>query len=192
MKVDKNENIELESEDDLDFYTINKVSSNISNNDDIEDLTSSLNDLSIQSCDVKNAHVSASNTKRVDNSTTKHNILPKVKSKIIYFNPDSESWNQALVLGRAGKYSVKNTTWVNVKDITADKHSVDFDQMKGLQNSEEEVVIADSSDNVKILEAKQAKLRNWTTHNVYEEVDDNDQKVISLRWVLTQKYKIVA
>ena len=39
----------------------------------------------------------------MDNPTTEHNILPKVKSKIIYFNPDSESWNEALVLERAGK-----------------------------------------------------------------------------------------
>ena len=54
-KVDKNENIELESDDDIDFYPINNVPSNISNNDDIEDLTSSLNDLSIQSCNVEHA-----------------------------------------------------------------------------------------------------------------------------------------
>ena len=40
-----------------------------------------------------------------------------------------------------------------------------------------------------MLRSKQAELRNWTTHNVYEEVHDNDQKVISLRWVLSQKYK---
>ena len=72
-------------------------------NNDIEDLTSSLNDLSILSCNNENADVSASNSKEVDNSTTEHNILPKVKSKIIYFNPDSESWNENLVLGRAGK-----------------------------------------------------------------------------------------
>ena len=57
--------------------------SNISSNDDIEDLTSSLNNLSIQSCNDQKAKVSASNTKGVDNPTIKHNILPKVKSKII-------------------------------------------------------------------------------------------------------------
>ena len=97
---------------------------------------------------------------------------------------------EALVLGRAGKCSGKNKTWFNLKDITADKHiSVDFNQIKGWKNSEEDVLIADSSDNVEILEAKQAELWNWTTHNVYEEVNDNDQKVISLRWVLSQKYK---
>ena len=189
-KVGKNENIALESDDDNDFYPISNVPSNISSNDDIEDLTSSLNDLSIQSCNNENATVSASNTKGVDNPTIEHNILPKVKSKIIYFNPDSESWNEALVLGRAGKCKGKNKTWFNLKDITADKHiSVDFNQIKGWKNLEEDVLIADSSDNVEILEAKQAELRNWTTHNVYEEVDDNDQKVISLRWVLSQKYK---
>ena len=189
-KVSKNENIELKSDDDDDFYPISNMPSNISSNDDIEDLTSSLNDLSIQSCNNENATVSASNTKGVDNPTTEHNILPKVKSKIIYFNPDSESWNEALVLGRAGKCKGKNKTWFNLKDITADKHiSVDFNQIKGWKNLEEDVLIADSSDNVEILEAKQAELRNWTTHNVYEEVDDNDQKVISLRWVLSQKYK---
>ena len=189
-KAGKNENIELEIDDYNDFYPISSVPSNISSNDDIEDLTSSLNDLSIQSCNDENAKVPASNTKGVDNPTIEHNILPKVKSKIIYFNPDSESWNEALVLGRAGKCKGKNKTWFNLKDITADKHiSVDFNQIKGWKNLEEDVLIADSSDNLEILEVKQAELRNWTTNNVYEEVDDNDQKVTSLGWVLSQKHK---
>ena len=83
------------------MYLISNKPSNISNNDDIEDLTSSLNDFSIQACNVENAEVSAFNAKGVDNPTTKHNILPKVRSKFIYFNPDSESWNEALVLGRS-------------------------------------------------------------------------------------------
>ena len=96
-KVGKNENIELEIDDDNDFYPISNLPSNISSNDDVEDLTSSLNDLSIQSCNDENSKVSASNTKGVDNPTFEHNILPKVKSKIIYFTPDSESWNEALV-----------------------------------------------------------------------------------------------
>ena len=60
-KVDKNENIELES-DDIDFCPISNVRSNISNNDDIENLTSNLNDLSVQWCNVENAKASASNS----------------------------------------------------------------------------------------------------------------------------------
>ena len=60
------------------FYPISNVPYNISSNDDIEDLTKSLNDLSIQSCNNQNAEVSASNTKGVDNPTTEYNILSKV------------------------------------------------------------------------------------------------------------------
>ena len=81
-KVGKNENIELEIDDDNDFYPISNLPSNISSNDDVEDLTSSLIDLSIQSCN------------------------------------DEKGW----------------------------------------KNLEEDVLIADSSDNVEILEAKQAEL----------------------------------
>ena len=58
-----------------------------------------------------------------------------------------------------------------------------------MQISEEEILIPDSSDNVEILEVKQAELQNWTTHNLHEEVNDNDQKVKSLMWILSQKYK---
>ena len=64
-------------------------------------------------------------------------------------------------LGRAGKCSGKNKIWFNLKDMTADKHTfVDFNQIKNLKNLEEEVLTADSSDTVEILEAKQAELRN--------------------------------
>ena len=65
------------------FYPISNVPYNISSNDDIEDLTKSLNDLSIQSCNNENAEVSASNTKGVDNPTTEYNILSKVLKKIV-------------------------------------------------------------------------------------------------------------
>ena len=67
----------------------------------------------------------------MDNPTTKHNILSKVKSKIIYFNPDSKSWNEAFGFGKAGKCKGKNKTWFNLKVRTADKHiSVDINQIK--------------------------------------------------------------
>ena len=81
-KVDKNENIALESDDDNDFYPISNVPSNSSSNDDIEDLTSSLNDLSIQSCNNENATVSASNTKGVDNQLPNITFYLKLKAKL--------------------------------------------------------------------------------------------------------------
>ena len=110
-----------------------------------------------------------------------------MKSKIIYHNPDLKSWNEALVLGRAGKSSGKNKTWFNLKDLTNNKHlSVDFSQIKGWKNTEEKVLIADSRDNMEILQAKPTELENWITHTVYEEVKDSGQKVISACWMITQ------
>ena len=46
-------------------------------------------------------------------------------------------------------------------------------------------MIATLSDkNVEILETKQAELNSWIKHNVYEEVKDRGQKVVSVRWVI--------
>ena len=122
------------------------------NNDDIEGITSSLNDLSVQSPGNLDLTSLVQSSDEPDNSTVQHNILTTMKSKIIYHNPDSKSWNEALVLGRAGKSSGKNKTWFNLKDLTNNKHlSVDFSQIKGWKNTEEEVLIADSHDNIEIL-----------------------------------------
>ena len=51
-----------------------------------------------------------------------NNILPEFKSKVLYHNPDHNSWNKAYILDRAGKTGVRNSTWFNVKDVTQDKH----------------------------------------------------------------------
>ena len=46
-----------------------------------------------------------------------------------------------------------------------------------------------SGNNVEILEAKQAELNSSVKYNVYEEVEDRSQKVVSVRWVIFQKFK---
>ena len=57
------------------------------------------------------------------------------------------------------------------------------------KNIEKEVLIATPSDNnVEILEAKQA-INSWVKHNVYEKVEDSGQKVVSVRWVISLKFK---
>ena len=119
------------------------------------------------------------------------NILPEAKSKVLYHNPDHNSWNKPYVLGRAGKAGGKNSTWFNVKGLTQDKHvSVDSSKIEGWKNIDEEVLVATQvNDMVEILEAKQVELTNWRKHNVYDETDDVGQRVISVRWVITQKFK---
>ena len=57
------------------------------------------------------------------------------------------------------------------------------------KNIEKEVLIATpSGNNVEILEAKQA-INSWVKHNVYEKVEDSGQKVVSVRWVISLKFK---
>ena len=69
----------------------------------------------------------------------------KVRSTVLYHNPNHNSWNKALIIRRAGK----------AKDELI---SIDFSKIKGWKNIEEEVSIAIPSDNnVRILEAKQAE-----------------------------------
>ena len=38
-----------------------------------------------------------------------------------------------------------------------------------------------------ITEAKLKKLENWKNNNVYQELDDENQNKISIRWVITEK-----
>ena len=69
-------------------------------------------------------------------------------------------------------------------------YSVDFYNIKGLKNVEEEVLVTNDSDrNIDTIWAKIAELENWQKHCAYEEVDDIGQKKVSIRWLVSQKYK---
>ena len=72
-----------------------------------------------------------------------------------------------------------------------DKHiSVDFSKIQGWKKIDEDVLVATQvNDSVEILEAEQAELTNWRKHNVYDETEDVGQRVISVRWVITQKFR---
>ena len=81
-----------------------------------DQLGKSLNNLTIQS----NSNVCASETTdndHISNPTTFNNILPEVKTKTLYHNPDHNFWNKAYKLGRAGKAGGRNSNWFNVKDL---------------------------------------------------------------------------
>ena len=102
-----------------------------------------------------------------------------------------KSWNEALVLGRAGKSTSRNRVWLNIKNLGDHSHqSVNFSITKGWKNVEEEVLVTSHSDrNIDILRAKLAELENWQKHCVYDEVDDIGQTVVSAGWAVSQKYK---
>ena len=50
------------------------------------------------------------------------------------------------------------------------------------------MIATPSDNNVEISIAKQAELNSWIKHDVYEEVEDRSQKVVSIRRVISQKF----
>ena len=189
-KNDADENEDIVFKNTLN-ENINELNNSISN-DDINQLTSSISTLSLNAEEIDSDRDTMHNVQRNYNNPTKTSgILPKTNTKVIYHNPDTDSWNKALVIGRAGKSTGKNKTWVNVKNLQDNSHqSVDFSKIEGWKNIEEEVLISKYSDiNIDIIKAKSIELENWKTHNVYEVVENTGQSFVSLRWVIHEKFK---
>ena len=62
--------------------------------------------------------------------------------------------------------------------------------IKGWKNVEEEVPVTSySKRNIDILKAKSVEFENRQKHCVYDEVDDIGQTTVSMRWLVSKKYK---
>ena len=49
--------------------------------------------------------------------------------------------------------------------------------------------ITEPDNRIEILKAKRNEFENWKDHKVFEEVANEGQRVISVRWVITKKNK---
>ena len=140
---------------------------------------------------------------------------PKVNQRISYLLSGSDSWKKGIIKSKAGKKTGKYKNWLNVESETdgstramdwnkdiAQWHVLPAKKMDHLpesselpslendKNTENDVVLftePDLSENA-VLEAKQKEIENWRRNNVFEEVPDHGQKVVSVRWVFTDKY----
>ena len=113
--------------------------------------------------------------------------VPSLKSEVRYQDPDTNVWRKALVISRAGKVSGKNKNWFNVKHLDDDTmKSVNFEAIPGWENLNEEVLLC-KGGSFEAAEAKLKELENWRINKLYDEVDDEKQSSISVKWVLTQK-----
>ena len=68
--------------------------------------------------------------------------------------------------------------------------SVDFSKVKDWNYLEEEVLVNDiieSDNSIEILKAKMNEFENWKDRKGFEEVENEGQRVISVRWVITKK-----
>ena len=137
----------------------------------------------------------------------------KTGAKIRYKDYVGDPTCEGVVTSRGGKATGPYKNWWNTTnsdgtqravnldtvfewEIVADEtdssqtESSDMTSQSSQDNTTQETVINNAllaTNKTKELEAKHAELAQWKTMGVYEEVDDNGQDCISLRWVLKDK-----
>ena len=119
-------------------------------------------------------------------------LLSKIRQGTVieYVNNQGDNIT-ANVASRAGKAKGKYPHWWNVHTKTGDTEAVDFSKMTiqkvsdPAEHNDSVTLIASSKEAVNL--AKQRELNEWKSQNVYTEVEDNGQDLITLRWVCQPK-----
>ena len=93
------------------------------------------------------------------------------------------------IISRAGKASGKYKNHYNIKknDGSIDYYDLknDFEQVDKISSDQELLVLY---TNEAVEEAKSKEIKNWQDNEVFEEVESSEgQKVLSVRWVITEK-----
>ena len=121
--------------------------------------------------------------------------IPNTGESIEYRVNGSETWVKAKVISRGGKTTGKNWAYLNIQEENKDSPS-GMDFKKDVQ--EWRVIEAENEVNMvfvpvsrhnedKVKSAKQTELENWKKFAVYNEVPYSGQKLMSTRWVITEK-----
>ena len=106
-----------------------------------------------------------------------------------YFRTSGE-YISGRIINRAGKVKGVNKDKYNIiRDCDGRQGCVDFSTLRDISPicEEEERIVMFTDDAVTL--AKIAELQRWKDNDVYVEVVDVGQRVISVRWVVTDKFK---
>ena len=99
-----------------------------------------------------------------------------------------EEWS---ILSLAGKRSSKS--WAdsyNVQDLeSGDKGWINLKDYDNIERVKDEEEILLGFEDKRVIEAKEKELQSWRENDVYEEVEDVGQRIISTRWIVTEKVK---
>ena len=117
--------------------------------------------------------------------------MPKSGDRLEGFLTESGEKVNITILSRAGKATGKYKSCFNIRN-ESDNTVGWLDLNRDLYNwqvvkDDEEVLVACSGE--ECLEEKRKEIRNWIDNEVFEEVEDQGQKSISTRWIITQKVK---
>ena len=158
---------------------------------------------------VKNLDQATTDEEQTDNPCADSN-MPKINYKIRYRLP-GEDWVVTVVIGRGGKVTGKNKHYFNICNIDNGEElgihldKTEFQVLKESVSGQglNEQSYGESNDNVEVvqavfiptehhsdpdvLETKQKELENWTNSGVYNELDDQGQRTISTKWVVSER-----
>ena len=113
----------------------------------------------------------------------------KEGDRVEIFDKDSKEVNKVTILSRAGKVGGKYGHCFNVKkgDGTIDwiDMSKDVEKWRMLSDDEEILITFDNED---VFKAKLRELESWKQNNVFEEVENEGQDLISVKWIITEKF----
>jgi hypothetical protein len=104
--------------------------------------------------------------------------------------PKDEDKFTAKVISRAGKAGGLYGACYNIQRDDGEIEWIDLarqvEKWRLVPDNEEVLINVCDSE---ILEAKKLEILNWKSNGVFDEVDDNGQESISVRWVITEKIK---
>ena len=106
------------------------------------------------------------------------------------FHDDTGEYVSGRIVNRAGKPKGVNKDKYNIiRDCDGWHGCLDFNTLRDVTPiaDEQERIVMFVDDAV--TQAKLVELQRWKDNDVYEEVEDVGQKVISVRWVITDRFK---
>ena len=115
--------------------------------------------------------------------------LPKVNTNIAYRLKNDSTLKTGLIHSRAGKSTGRYKNCINVEDRETGNIDV-LDFAKDIEEWDpvaEEVLITSNFDAASIAVAKEKELQSWKDNDVYTEVENIGQPVVTSRWVFSAK-----
>ena len=120
---------------------------------------------------------------------------PTVMSKIRFRSSDERTGDETFetrILSRAGKANGRHKNWYNI-EYTAPERLAGCKGAVDYQKDFRDWEIVDSNEALVTCseelyqDVKDAELQSWSNHGVYEIVNDEGQKTMGSRWILTMK-----
>ena len=101
---------------------------------------------------------------------------------------DSGEYISGKIMYRAGKATAANRDFYNIeRDDNGWQGCINMNKIRDLSAVPDETEMIILLNNGDVFLAKETEIQNWLDNNVFEEVPDNNQKAISVRWVVTEK-----